>query len=79
MRSFVRSDIVFFIFHVELVRWFHLIYLEQRFHELAREYDTVRSEVVKQREIESQLRSENEQIRKLCICKVHYTMTFFLW
>ncbi|UJR31734.1 hypothetical protein I4U23_019214 [Adineta vaga] len=37
---------------------------EQRFHELAREYDTVRSEVVKQREIESQLRNENEQIQK---------------
>ncbi|CAF1075218.1 unnamed protein product [Adineta ricciae] len=38
---------------------------EQRFHELAREYDTVCSEVVKQREIESQLRSENEQIQKI--------------
>ncbi|CAF0735863.1 unnamed protein product [Adineta steineri] len=37
---------------------------EQRFHELAREYDTVRSEVVKQREIESQLRNENEQLQK---------------
>ncbi|CAF3299727.1 unnamed protein product [Rotaria socialis] len=37
---------------------------EQRFHELAREYDVVHSEVVKQREIESQLRSENEQLQK---------------
>jgi hypothetical protein len=40
-----------------------LIYLEQRFHELAREYDIVHNEVVKQREIESQLRNENEQLR----------------
>jgi DNA repair exonuclease SbcCD ATPase subunit len=38
---------------------------EQRFHELAREYDTVHNEVVKQREIESQLRTENEQLRKI--------------
>jgi hypothetical protein len=44
-----------------------LIYLEQRFHELAREYDTVHNEVVKQREIESQLRTENEQLRLLKI------------
>jgi hypothetical protein len=44
-----------------------LIYLEQRFHELAREYDTVHNEVVQQREIESQLRTANEQLRSLKI------------
>lgn len=41
-----------------------MIYLEQRFHELAREYDTVHNEVVKQREIENQIRNENERLRK---------------
>ncbi|CAF1156304.1 unnamed protein product [Rotaria sp. Silwood1] len=38
---------------------------EQRFHELARDYDIVHNEVVKQREIESQLRTENEQLKNL--------------
>ncbi len=36
--------------------------LEQRFHELAREYAPIQEEVVKQREIESQLRTDNEQL-----------------
>ena len=42
-----------------MIVWFCL---EQRFHELAREYAPVQDELVKQREIESQLRTENEQL-----------------
>lgn len=57
---------------------FILIYLEQRFHELAREYDTVHNEVVKQRDIENQLRSENEQLRMLKKQKNFLLKIFFL-
>ncbi|CAF1115599.1 unnamed protein product [Rotaria sordida] len=38
---------------------------EQRFHELAREYDIVHNEVAKQREIENQLRTDNEELQKV--------------
>jgi hypothetical protein len=54
-----------------------LIYLEQRFHELAREYETVHNEVVKQREIESQLRNENEQLSSLKFLSFKLKPKFF--
>ena len=39
-----------------------MIYLDQRFHEIAQEYDQVHQEVLKQREIENQLRDENQNL-----------------
>jgi len=37
-----------------------IVYLEQRFHQLSQEYESVRNEVVQQRQIENQFKQDND-------------------
>lgn len=40
-----------------------IVYLEQRFHQLSQEYESVRNEVVQQRQIENQFKQDSDLLK----------------